>query len=189
MARPNLTIVDDSWSTKDDTGESTDDWSTVSPGGYARNRYYSRATDGHGHSEQMQFKHSPSVMGMIGAVVASGRTPYKTPQDLVRDAVIHRLHDLREMGMKGELVGQLPEVIHMAVMDQEKVQRSYREELCKRVADEVDVLMRRREGDAIVEHLDGLQHIAEDWPEFDRQQADAVVRRGNELLRQLGVAR
>lgn len=64
---------------------------------YAPNQFYVKSTDGRGHGEKMSITLPPDVLGQIGAVVESKRFPYKTSHDLVRDAVLHRLHMLNEI--------------------------------------------------------------------------------------------
>lgn len=74
-----------------------DPWDLATKPTYNREGHYCRATDGHGHSESMALKLSPGVMGQLAEIVASRRIPeYRTPQDIVRDAVIHQLRWIAE---------------------------------------------------------------------------------------------
>lgn len=189
--RPALTVVNDNWQTSDQDDEianrvdvhDPEAWTTVSPGGYARNRYYMKATDGHGHSDNMQVKVTQQIGGMVGALVASGTTAYRTPQDFIRDAIVHRLHDIHEMGKAGAIAGQLPEVIALAAMEQAKVERDSRDDMCKRTGVEIELLIQRGQADEVVHALDGLEALSAAWPEFDQRAARQVIARGNEALK------
>lgn len=163
-----------------------DAWRTVAPNGYSRAKYYMRATDGKGHSQNMQVKVTEQIGGMIGALVASGMTRYKTPQDFVRDAIVHRLHDMHEMGRAGLIEGQLPEVIALAQIEQAGVERDARHALCERTGAEIETLVQRGQTDEIVIHLDALEVISSGWPDYDKARAQMVIARGNEALRRPG---
>lgn len=165
-----------------------DAWRTVAPNGYSRTKYYMRATDGKGHSQNMQVKVTEQIGGMIGALVASGMTRYKTPQDFVRDAIVHRLHDMHEMGRAGLIEGQLPEVIALAQIEQAGVERDARRSLCDRTEAEIEVLVQRGQTDEIVTLLDALDVISSSgWPAWDHKRARMVITRGNEALRRAEV--
>lgn len=186
---PHLQVVGPDWQTGEGDDERSTDvhdpeaWTTVSPGGYARNRYYMKATDGHGHSDNVQVKITTQIGGMIGALVSSGTTAYRTNQDFIRDAIVHRLHDLHEMHKAGAIAGQLPEIIAKAAMEQAKVERESRGDLCASTATEIEVLIQRGQTDDIVHVLDGLEAISTNWPEFDQRAARQVIARGNEALK------
>ena len=196
-SKRHLAAVDDGWqTTNDDEQASTAEqratdvhdpeaWTTVTPGGYSRSKYYMKATDGHGHSDHVQIKVTAQINGMMGALVASGTTQYRTVQDLVRDAIVHRLHDMHEMGKAGAIAGQLPEIIALAAMEQAKVEREARVNLCARVAQEVETLLQRGQVDDLVLALDGLDAISSTWPDYDRVRAGQVIARGNEALKSL----
>lgn len=186
--RPKLVVVGDDWQTTDQPEDEhalkvdvhdPEAWTTVAPGGYARNKYYMKATDGHGHSDNVQVKLTPQINGMIGALIASGTTQYRTPQDLIRCAVVHRLHDMHQMGRADAIAGQLPEIIMQASMDQAAVERDARTGLCTRTAKEIEVLVGRGQADEVVAALDGLDAISGNWPEHDRKVALAIIAAGN----------
>lgn len=66
---------------------------------YSPDNFYTRATDGKGHSELVHVKLPPHVASALAAIVQSRAVPeYRTTQDLIRDAVVHRLHYLRSSG-------------------------------------------------------------------------------------------
>ena len=61
--------------------------------GYDQGKIYTRATDGHGHSEILHAKLSPSLMAVVRE--ACQKVPeYRTYADVVRDALIHRMHEI-----------------------------------------------------------------------------------------------
>lgn len=61
--------------------------------GYDKTRIYTRATDGHGHGEVLYCKLTPALMAVVRE--ACGKIPaYRTPADVVRDALIHRMHEI-----------------------------------------------------------------------------------------------
>lgn len=65
-------------------------------GDYSVDELYVKGTDKQGHSEQPKVRMAPHLWAEVCALVASGKIGYKTPHDLVRDAVYHRLHYWRE---------------------------------------------------------------------------------------------
>lgn len=72
------------------------DWEVDSPG-YSPEKFYTRSTDARGHTETMWLRLPPSLARVIAEVVQSRKIPqYRTAQDLVRDAIVHRLHYLKE---------------------------------------------------------------------------------------------
>lgn len=81
--RTNLRAVGSSFATQDS--------------GYNEDDFYTRSTDGHGHQRHVRVNFPPSVVGQIAEIIQSGRIgAYKTSQDFIRDAVVHRLHYLNE---------------------------------------------------------------------------------------------
>lgn len=75
-------------------------WATENSG-YNRDEFITRSTDGHGHQRHQRVNFPPSVIGQASAIIQGGKIPqYSTVQDLVRDAVVHRLHYLNETYLK-----------------------------------------------------------------------------------------
>lgn len=64
---------------------------------YAIDRFFMRSSDGHGHSAHVRVNVPPQVMARLEDVVMSRRFPYRSSQDVVRDAISHRLHQLSEL--------------------------------------------------------------------------------------------
>lgn len=72
--------------------------------GYSRDNFYTKSTDGKGNSETKYMKLPPSFIARIGELVASRKVPaYRTDADFIRDAILHRLHDVSQMVKNGEL--------------------------------------------------------------------------------------
>ena len=68
-------------------------WGTTTPVGYSPDANYTQASDKQGHSAKLTVKLPVNVAGEVAAAVQSGKiSDYKTAQDFIRDAVIHRLH-------------------------------------------------------------------------------------------------
>ena len=71
-----------SWHTTDDDRD------------YDPHKIFAKSTDGHGHSSSVRVVNiQPELLHAVGAWLASGRAPkgYRTVNDLVRDALYHRL--------------------------------------------------------------------------------------------------
>lgn len=62
---------------------------------YSLDAFYTTSVNNHDHSDPMSVKVPATLNAIMGALIQSGRLPdYKTRQDLVRDAVTHRLQYL-----------------------------------------------------------------------------------------------
>lgn len=64
---------------------------------YDPRHFYIRSTDGRGHGDKLSITVPPELLGRIGAIVEGRHWPYRTSHDLIRDAVMHRLHALNEI--------------------------------------------------------------------------------------------
>ena len=96
--------VDDGWGTSDD---------------YDIGEFYTRATDGRGHSDHLRVRIKPEVAGEIGALVSSGMIPdYTTSQDFVRDAIVHRLRWLAEHADDPVLAAKLSETVRRTTIEE-----------------------------------------------------------------------
>lgn len=91
------------------TGQSTDPldpWAIAQTNGYDIDNFYIRSTDSKGHSENVQARLSPAMVGELGALIHSQQLPYRTVQDFIRDACVHRakyVSDLISSGRAQEL--------------------------------------------------------------------------------------
>jgi hypothetical protein len=95
-------------------------WGADEPHDYALTEFYCRSTDGRGHGGgKVQVQFPPLVLGELNALVASGMIPeYRTAQDVVRDAVYHRLRYLADAIGNNELVGRLNLEMRLAQITQ-----------------------------------------------------------------------
>ncbi len=67
----------------------------LSSNGYSTEKFYTAATDGGGGSSLLHLKIPPSIAGEMGSLVAMRVLPdYRTSHDIVRDSLVHRLHQL-----------------------------------------------------------------------------------------------
>ncbi|GIV04083.1 MAG: hypothetical protein KatS3mg015_2913 [Fimbriimonadales bacterium] len=65
---------------------------------YSPNKFYTRAVDKQGHKETLHVPVPPAIYAAVSELIASRKFPaLRTPQDFVRDAIIHRLHYLSTM--------------------------------------------------------------------------------------------
>lgn len=72
-------------------------WGAPAATNYDIEAFYVRATDAAGHSEASRVRFKPEIYNEIMAVVSAGIWPhYRSPHDLIRDAVVHRLHWLSD---------------------------------------------------------------------------------------------
>lgn len=67
-----------------------DPWAMAQTNGYDIDNFYTRSTDGKGHSENVQAKLSPAMVGELSALINRRELPYRTVQDFIRDACVHR---------------------------------------------------------------------------------------------------
>lgn len=71
-------------------------WDVTTPIGYNPNAYYTQASDKKGHCAKFQVRVPVNVAGEIATVYQSGKIPeIRNAQDFIRDAIIHRLHQLQ----------------------------------------------------------------------------------------------
>ena len=88
------------WDTKPGSGRQTD---------YDPNRFYIHSTNRHNHSTSVRTiprttSFPPEIVAEMAQIVDDPRTPYRSKQDLIRDAVIHRLHHLATTLQDGSFV-------------------------------------------------------------------------------------
>jgi len=91
--------------------------------GYSREHFYCSARDGAGNNETKYLKIAGSVLGQIGMIVSSKDIPvYKTEADFIRDAIVHRLHDIAEMLEDGRLMSSINRTVILNRIEQRQVE-------------------------------------------------------------------
>lgn len=71
------------------------DYWTVDDGTYSIDNFYTKSKDMQGHSTVYHVRLPDYVAGEIGSMIESRKIPdYRTAADLIRDAIVHRLHYL-----------------------------------------------------------------------------------------------
>lgn len=91
--------------------------------GYRKDNFYTGAKDGAGNSETKYLKIGGSVLGQIGALVSGKQIPaYKTEADFIRDAIIHRLHEVGVMIEDGKILATVNRVVKLDRIQQRQVE-------------------------------------------------------------------
>lgn len=81
----------------------TASWSTEDVS-YDRAKFYCHSTDRKGHSEPIRAPLPPTITAKMSEIIQSKRFPdLRSVQDIIRDAVYHRLHDYAEFTEDNEL--------------------------------------------------------------------------------------
>lgn len=83
---------------EDGKGEGYDPWTLSGGDKYQVSEFYCRARNKHDHSVKVTVYLKPEVIGMLGHLVADPTLPlYKSQQDVIRDAIIHRARQLTDI--------------------------------------------------------------------------------------------
>lgn len=115
--------------------------------GYSPDDLITPACDDKGHTAQKRIAFKPDVFPVLGQIVASGQFDYRSPEDIVRDAVYHRIHYLAgRLGItytkKGQLQGEIRHVVtgaaHLADLERFGRQRAERQKYVDAVRGELD---------------------------------------------------
>jgi hypothetical protein len=158
---------------RDDGWGVTDDYDVAS--------FYPEATDGRGHSDNLRVRLKPEIAGEIGALVASGVIPeYATPQAVIRDAIVHRLHWLSENTDDPVLAAKMAEAVRRTVIE-ETTQRYTRlidsfEEFISRTRAVCDRALKFGDSHGVAGYLDDVTEYAENSREPYRSMLLAVVK-------------
>lgn len=100
------------------------DYWAVDDGAYSIDNFYTKSKDMQGHSTVYHVRLPDYVAGEIGSMIESRKIPdYRTAADLIRDAIVHRLHYLSERTTSTALDG----VVNRIAIENKTAQ--YQEEL------------------------------------------------------------
>lgn len=160
--------------------ELTEDWITsaldeeltaLTGSGYRREKYYIKATDGHGHAAKLQTKMHEAEVAQMAKWVGHPGTPYRTTGDFVRDAVAHRLHDMHEFHLNGKLDRESATGLMMAQLGAERIAREGRDELLKMLQAEVPAMIAEKQITEAAAIIDQVTTDIVDWPDAPRKRA------------------
>jgi hypothetical protein len=131
--------------------------------GYHRENFYTGARDGAGNSETKYLKISGSILGQIGALVSGRKVPaYKTEADFIRDAIVHRLHDVGVMIEDGTILSTVNRSVKLDRIQQRQVElqefaaiiNQHEESMAQCVQSEDDMLLEELINDAESDYED-----------------------------------
>lgn len=122
-----------------------DPWA-LATNGYAKDKIYTRSTNGHDHSETLYVKISPALAAVIAEAIDKVDS-YRSKADVVRDALIHRMHEVNEWVLAGDHVNLQPVdvEVRMAEIQDIKAKRGYWNALISELDDTLNELV--KEGD------------------------------------------
>ncbi len=139
-----------------------DPWA-MAQAGYSPDKFYVRATDGKGHSENVQTKISPSLLGELSAIIAAKEIPeYRTVQDFIRDAVLHRAKYVAELLKRGTLAQKVDAEMVLSSIEGSRKMRREQEAIVSTGRDELADLIRVSNYGAyssLVEELDSVSDM------------------------------
>lgn len=142
-----------------------DSWDTTDSG-YDEDRFYTASTSSDEKSEKVYLRIDSGVWArMLGIVNKSDVTNYRTPHDLMRDAVIHRMHYLSKRGKVQD--PDLDRWLKLQVRQGEVVRRRQMMKACK-------------EALAEFQEAFGEAETARDWNE-----AGALIEQAEEAVEEL----
>lgn len=95
--------------------------SGLSDDNYDPSHFYVRSTDGRGHGEKMSLTVPPDLLGRVQALIESRKFPYRTTHDLMRDALLHRLHALNDIVLDPNLTEFLNQQRLAHVLEQQRM--------------------------------------------------------------------
>lgn len=100
-----------------------DPWA-LAQSGYAPDKLYTRSTNGHDHADTLYVKVSPALMACV-AEACEKVAGYRTKADVVRDALIHRMHQVNDWMATGINMGPVDVEVRMAELEQIQSNRHY----------------------------------------------------------------
>lgn len=104
-------------------------WGTDELHGYRESEFYTRSTDDRGHSQlSPRIRLRPEIAQELSALVARRTIPaYRTTADFIRDAIVHRLHQIAKLESDPTFREHLHDSVQRIAM--EEIAASYEAEL------------------------------------------------------------
>lgn len=158
------------------------------PNDYRLDRYYTRTnlTQADGSAHNIQAKLPAGIHGEIEALVQSRRIPqYRTAQDVVRDAVVHRLKWVAEQIKAGTLEAAVDTEAMTARIEHVRHQRHQLDRVVRDVEEELKAASTRQDLGAVAD----VVRMAWDWAENLREpyatEMAQIARQGQETLNRM----
>lgn len=154
--------------------------------GYSPDQFVTPACDQKGHADRARIAFPPDVFPALAQIVGSGQfEAYRTPHDIVRDAVYHRIWYLadqlgvtyRERKLQGQIRQVVTSAARVAHLEQLAYQRTKRVEFVKALEVEVDDCQRLRDKAGVQLVLAHAQaQLEENWLQEPYQsQVQAII--------------
>jgi len=135
--------------------------------GYDIDEFYTRASDGKGHSANRQVTVSTALAGMIDRLVQSKAIPSLASfQDVARDALIHRMRYVDRELLKGNDFGFAKVLAAEAQMSRIKALHDHRRqahELIEQVGIEITVQVKANQRDAAWNEIEQFEETCVLW--------------------------
>lgn len=129
--------------------------------GYDQDNFYFRSTDDKGHSTTLRLCIPLYLGGDLKRIVDTGYFPYRTPEDIGRDALYHRVHHLNGVLSDPTVTKTLHMEAREAFYDQIKARAMAEEGLVDRVTDTLSTLARLK-SPLLTEAVEHFTHDALD---------------------------
>ena len=104
-------------------------WDTDLPSSYDVNKLYTQSADPKGHSDVLHVRIKPWISSKIAELIASRQLDYKTIQEFVRDALVHRLHYWHEQKALKDVASILCHIYTMQDYLEEEQRRAEHEQI------------------------------------------------------------
>ncbi len=163
-------------------------WNVVGGPKYDPDKFYTKSTDGNGHYERIpQTKISPSLEAMLGELMSTFPTEYKSYGDIVRDALMHlvvyRKHNTQAalVHIQADIDRELSSARMQALLANIEAWEKYVVEL----RDSVARMVEQRQWNLVAEMLQDAEgkEDNESIPETIRIQIAGAVKSGWEQMR------
>lgn len=158
-------------------------WTTDELHGYRDNEFYTRSTDDRGHSQlSPRIRLRPEIAQELSALVARRTIPaYRTTADVIRDAVVHRLHTIGSIEADPAMREHLHDTVQRIAM--EEVTAAYEAEidlsadLYQRVQATLEKAMRIQDFVALRTFIEQIRTRADDMRDPFRSQLLELLNR------------